>query len=274
MAQPASSRLAEHEMGERAPVPFPWLIPSACLLAALGYATQWTLLAGPFDLGLWRDKLSVALTDWTIWAFFSPVLLLVARRVPLHAQWVSVAFIYVLAGASVFLAQNAVLASAEVLLRRPEEDWLTVWTDLMPRKVGVSILVIVALLALGNIKASPPVMPRPQPPASPLAARTADGFVLVSPDSIRWLEAAGNYVVLHTLNGRHIVRGTLTGLVQQLGPGFHLASRSAAVNLSHVEALAERTRQGDAMLRLTDGTQVRLARSRRQAFLDLLPSPR
>lgn len=83
---------------------------------------------------------------------------------------------------------------------------------------------------------------------------------------ILWLEAADNYLQVHTAAGAPLLRRTLAGLLQDLGPGFVQTHRSAAVALAHVRHVGL-LEGGEALVTLNDGTQVRCARQRRNELL-------
>lgn len=86
---------------------------------------------------------------------------------------------------------------------------------------------------------------------------------------IAWLEAADNYVVLHTATGKPWLRQTLTGLLEKLGPAFLRTQRGAAVNLAHV-ASVEPLGKGDCDVILRGGARVPCSRQYRGALLEKL----
>jgi len=89
-------------------------------------------------------------------------------------------------------------------------------------------------------------------------------FVPVS--QIHWIEAEGNYVRLHTSEGRHLARETLSRLARELDPSkFVRVHRSSIVALARVREL-ERSPSGDHTLVLDSGARLTLSRSHRDAF--------
>ncbi len=76
---------------------------------------------------------------------------------------------------------------------------------------------------------------------------------------ILWLEAADNYVVVHTPTRAPLMRRTLTGLLADLGDGFVRTQRSAAVALAQVQELRPRSK-GDAEIVLRGGNVVPCSR--------------
>jgi two-component system LytT family response regulator len=100
----------------------------------------------------------------------------------------------------------------------------------------------------------------PRPAADKLVV-SERGQVLVIPcRELLWLQAADNYVELHTTTRRtHLLRRTLDGLLADLGPGFVRIHRGCAVALAAVSAVDAADR-GNASVRLTDGTTLRCSR--------------
>lgn len=101
------------------------------------------------------------------------------------------------------------------------------------------------------------------------AARLAfrvDGIVhLLAPAEIHYVEAAGDYLMLHTDEGQLLIRETLTTLATQLTPhGFMRVHRSALVNLQQVRELDLRDAD-EPQLVLQSGRRVRVSRGQRDA---------
>jgi two-component system LytT family response regulator len=111
----------------------------------------------------------------------------------------------------------------------------------------------------------------PQPPARPHLARIdvreGDRRRWVAVDHIAWIAAAGNYLVLHADNGRHVIRMPLADLERQLDPArFCRIGRSRLVALDRVRALCPR-RSGDQTAVLADGTRLPVSRSYRAELI-------
>ena len=82
-------------------------------------------------------------------------------------------------------------------------------------------------------------------------------------EDIRWIEADGNYVRLHTAGGEIRSRGTLAALLGRLRPsGFVRIHRSYVVNAAHVVELTPWT-HGERTVRLVDGASLVSSRSYR-----------
>lgn len=93
--------------------------------------------------------------------------------------------------------------------------------------------------------------------------------IVVPTDEILWIEASGPYVIVHA-GEDHLVRRSLTSFEEELsGMGFARVHRSAVVNLGAIRSIRPLS-HGDAAVVLEDGTRVRVSRSRREGFEELL----
>lgn len=87
----------------------------------------------------------------------------------------------------------------------------------------------------------------------------------VSPESIDWIEAAGNYVILHVGDASHPLRDTMKGIADRLGDGFCRIHRSTIVNLARISG-ARPAQGGDLQIQLLDGTSLRCSRTMRNSL--------
>ncbi len=95
---------------------------------------------------------------------------------------------------------------------------------------------------------------------SRIPVRDRERVVFVPVETLRWAEAAENYVVLHTTRGNHIMRQTLSALEAALNPEqFCRLSRSALINLEHLAELRPLFR-GRFVAVLRDGTRLTVTR--------------
>jgi two-component system LytT family response regulator len=80
--------------------------------------------------------------------------------------------------------------------------------------------------------------------------RSGQTTSFIAPEQIDWIEADGNYAILHVGAKGYLFRATMSALSEQLDPAnFLRVSRSAIVNLSRVRELqSTRTRQHFALL--------------------------
>jgi len=92
---------------------------------------------------------------------------------------------------------------------------------------------------------------------------------VVRVDDVQWIETADNYVVLHTDAGQPLMRQTLAGLVDKLGPRFVRCHRRAAVQLSWIDSVVALDK-GDCELVLRSGARVPCSRQYKSAVLEKL----
>jgi two-component system, LytTR family, response regulator len=94
--------------------------------------------------------------------------------------------------------------------------------------------------------------------------------LLIRQETIDWVEAADNYLILHCGKQEHIIRKTISGLEGILEPGrFLRIHRSALVNLDRIQ-FYEPNAEGDYTVTLTTGLQLTLSRGYRDRFFSKL----
>lgn len=102
-----------------------------------------------------------------------------------------------------------------------------------------------------------------QEPASPDAAgrfevKARGRRFWVEAGEIDWIEAAGNYVILHTAAGQHMLRETLKSALARLEPDvFVRVHRSAAVNTNRLSGIDAQARE----VQMLSGDRVPVARA-------------
>ncbi|MFT3763879.1 MAG: LytTR family DNA-binding domain-containing protein [Pseudoxanthomonas sp.] len=103
------------------------------------------------------------------------------------------------------------------------------------------------------------------PPAPSLPARfevrVGRRTVFVPVDEVEYLQADGDYAVLHAGGRRHLIRESLQRLQERLdGERFLRVHRSAIVRLDRIAEMQPLSNR-DALLRLHDGTLLRASRT-------------
>jgi two-component system, LytTR family, response regulator len=88
-------------------------------------------------------------------------------------------------------------------------------------------------------------------------------------DEVQWIETADNYVVLHTAAEQPLMRQTLAGLLDKLGPRFVRCHRRAAVQLSWIDSVIALDK-GDCELLLRGGARVPCSRQFKADVLEKL----
>jgi hypothetical protein len=134
---------------------------------------------------------------------------------------------------------------------------------------------IVALRYL--LHRAPLAEPTALPPAGAVlperfAVRRRGGTeVVVEVADIDWIEAAGNYAILHVGGDTFEIRSSLTKLEGELDPKrFVRVHKSHVVNIARVAEVSPWV-SGDWRIRLQDGAEVNLSRRYRQRFEALAP---
>ena len=97
-----------------------------------------------------------------------------------------------------------------------------------------------------------------------IAVRDRDRVRFVKIADIDWIEASGNYLVLHAGKENHVLRETLTSLEGQLSPKeFFRLNRSALVHVDRVRHV-EPVFNDEHIVVLADGTRLTLTRGLRE----------
>ena len=103
----------------------------------------------------------------------------------------------------------------------------------------------------------------PRRPGEKLAIRDGQRIVRVDIDAIQWIDAAGDYMCVHTPSETHVLRGTMHDLEQRLDPArFQRIHRSTIVNLERVKEMRPH-QNGEYFLVLDSGHELKLSRSYR-----------
>lgn len=103
------------------------------------------------------------------------------------------------------------------------------------------------------------------------AVRKRGKEIMVEVADIDWVEAAGNYAVLHVGGDTLEIRSSLTKLEGELDPRrFVRVHKSYVVNVARIAEVTPWI-SGDWRIRLQDGAEVNLSRRYRQRFEALVP---
>lgn len=102
-----------------------------------------------------------------------------------------------------------------------------------------------------------------------LVVKTTGRVFFLKADEIDWIEAAGNYVKLHSGRESHMIRETMNGIEAKLDPDkFLRIHRSTVVHIDRIKELHPMF-SGDYAVILRDGTELALSRNYRERFLEL-----
>jgi two-component system, LytTR family, response regulator len=108
------------------------------------------------------------------------------------------------------------------------------------------------------------------PESKRILIRSPERILFLKPDEINHVEAAGNYVILHVGNERHILRETTATMEARLAAaGFMRISRSLIVNLAYIREVRP-VGPGQYSVLLKNGTSLDMtcSLSELQARLD------
>ncbi|MEW9799326.1 LytR/AlgR family response regulator transcription factor [Alteromonas sp. CYL-A6] len=90
--------------------------------------------------------------------------------------------------------------------------------------------------------------------------KSSRGWCCLGAEEVRWIEAAGDYMCLHTTHEQLIVRSTMSALIRRFERAeFVHCNRSVVVNTAHVKAL-KWLAPGMLVAVLDDGVQLKISR--------------
>ncbi len=229
-------------------------------------------LAGMIDAGHRPDLGAEALrlvVAGLLGASVTPVLAALAERFPLRGdrQWRhgAIQAVGVVGLMLVLVLVSTVLAAWWVEGRAgpaPRE---------IQRELFANGLLLVACLSgfLAILQLARPPMAAIEAPTdwpSQLSVTGRGRLTLVEVAAIDWIETQGNYQALHAGGGIHLMRATSAELAARLDPArFARIHRRAMVALDRVAELKPLA-NGDGLVRLRDGTELKLTRSFREAL--------
>jgi two-component system LytT family response regulator len=110
-------------------------------------------------------------------------------------------------------------------------------------------------------------------PVERFLVKTNERYLVVRAADIEWIEAAANYVVLHTPAGNQVVRRSLGAIESELDPRrFFRTGRSAIVNLAAIREVQTVT-AGEHLVTLASGAKIPLTRGLRELQQRLARTP-
>ncbi len=112
-----------------------------------------------------------------------------------------------------------------------------------------------------------------RPLADRIMVKTDGKLLFLKTDEIDWIDAAGNYVQLHTADKTYLSRDTMNNMESKLDPNrFLRIHRSTIVNLDRIKEM-QPWFHGEYQVRLTNGTKLYMSRSYRQKIDVLMKTP-
>ena len=99
-----------------------------------------------------------------------------------------------------------------------------------------------------------------------ILVRSGEVQHLVRSADIVYISAEGNYIRLHTVDGQHLMRERMAGILERLdGAVFRRIHRSHIVNMDHVKKLLPWF-DGYSLVMMADGSRLTLSRHHRDAL--------
>jgi two-component system, LytTR family, response regulator len=103
-----------------------------------------------------------------------------------------------------------------------------------------------------------------------LAIKDGNEITRVPVNEIQWIDAAGDYMCVHSKSGTHIMRRTMKELEQELDPRrFVRVHRSAIANIQFVSKLVSHV-SGEYHLVLENDTELKVSRSHRDRVKSMI----
>ncbi|WP_340644317.1 LytTR family DNA-binding domain-containing protein [Phenylobacterium sp.] len=235
-------------------------------LVFMGVLTPGNLAAALASGGRWdwgREALRLVCAG-LLGASVTPILLSLARRYP--------------ANSALNLARQGlavlVMAPTLILISCVLAAWFLegkAWPSVAEARQQLLANSLLLIFCLSLFLALIQVAQRLRPPAEGawlrrLTIRERGRVTLLDLNEVDWIETQGNYQALHAREGVHLLRETSERLAAQLDPArfvrIHRRSIVAVDRVRQVEPLAN----GDATVRLADGTELRLSRRHRESL--------
>jgi len=225
----------------------------------------------------WGSEAIRIVTAGLLGASATPVLLVLARRFPIRRDGARRAALVNL-GAVVVLALGLVVLScvlAAWLLRGEAAPSRAYIVSELSAHTSLVAVCLVGFLAAVHATHRFARAGQPSPVAGEMAAKEwptalpvkARGrLTLLDLQSVDWIETQGNYQALHAGGAVHLVRETSTRLFARLDPSrFARIHRQSIVALDRVHKV-EPLSNGDAVVRLSTGAELRVTRRHREAL--------
>jgi hypothetical protein len=227
----------------------------------------------------WRSEVVRIVAAALLGASATPALLVLADRFPIGRARAARAALVNL-GAVIVLALGLVAAScvlAAWFLRGeagPSDAYivgeLSAHTALVAVYLAGFLAAVHAVRRFADARPAPPDTPAADAWPTCLPVKERGRLTLVDLRCVDWIETQGNYQALHAGGAVHLVRETSARLAERLDPSrFVRIHRQSIVALDRVRQL-EPLSNGDAIVRLTTGAELRVTRRHREALLQRL----
>jgi LytTr DNA-binding domain-containing protein len=242
----------------------------AAILIALEPGNLDRAVRNGYQVALDREAIRIFAAAF-LGAAVTPLLLALGKRFPLTAaRYPTSVLAYLLSTAVLSLILNVIscfLASwmfaGELLpaLNTVREQLAGNWVLL----VLIMFVFTVASQLKQLLGTAPGVESLPRGYLTQIAVKNHGRTRFVPTDDVDWIETQGNYLALHVGARAHLVRATADQFTSQLDPArFTRIHRRAIVRIERVQEIRPLT-NGDALLTLVNGVEVRASRRYREA---------
>lgn len=100
-----------------------------------------------------------------------------------------------------------------------------------------------------------------------IPVRVGDKTHFVNTDQIQYIKASAYYAELFAVDGKHVIRESLSALAKTLNPDLFLrVHRSTIVNINYIKELIS-IGFGDIEIKTTDGAQLRVSKSYKEELM-------
>jgi hypothetical protein len=161
-----------------------------------------------------------------------------------------------------------------------ERQWLPSITEIHDQLVSNGPLLVYAIAAFTGIAHAVHYFREAAVTQEPTIAgtrlkqipvKTRGRLTFLNPTEVDWIETRGNYLALHVGTATHLIRETLQKIEAQLcAEDFVRIHRRMIVAVDRIQAL-EPGSNGDAILRLSDGCELRSSRRYREVIRQKWP---
>jgi hypothetical protein len=205
-------------------------------------------------------------TSFIAWLMLLPMVLMLASRLTARPVWqmmvghIAGCLAASLAHTALMLLLRLAVFGLAGLDYAPSEPW----ADRLLFEARKDVITYLSIIAVFEIARRLVIFPDTAQPDEAgrklIELRDGSRIVMLRPDEIDWVSAAGNYVEVHGGFGKMLARRTMADMEAELGPhGFVRVHRSRLVRRAAVASI-ETSQSGDFAMTLRSGVVVQGSR--------------
>lgn len=123
---------------------------------------------------------------------------------------------------------------------------------------------------LKEFSGAEPAVKSPSKYIQRIAVSVNNKTILIKTDDVDWIESADYYVKVHSCGKSYLLRESMNKLEEQLDPDkFIRIHRSSIVNMERIKEI-EALFNGESIVTLSEGTKLRLSKSRKKSLKEKL----